>query len=72
MHYDDRSSRAIIIGGSHRVNRGGDYTNAAANLRAANRDNNEPSNRDNDLGFRLCSTVDGLIRNLHGCCDRVA
>lgn len=39
--------------GSNRVNRGGGWNNDAANCRTANRDNNQPTNRNNNLGFRL-------------------
>lgn len=35
------------------VVRGGSWNNNARNVRAANRNANEPSNRDNNLGFRL-------------------
>lgn len=42
--------------GSNRVYRGGSWNNNAQNARAAIRNNNDPSNRNNDLGFRLCST----------------
>jgi formylglycine-generating enzyme required for sulfatase activity len=35
------------------VNRGGSWNNAASNARSANRNNNTPSNRNNNLGFRL-------------------
>jgi hypothetical protein len=35
------------------VNRGGSWNNTAANVRSANRNNNTPSNRNNNLGFRL-------------------
>ncbi len=38
--------------GVNRVNRGGSWNNNAANCRAANRNNNEPGNRNNNLGFR--------------------
>jgi len=41
--------------GRHRVLRGGSWNNNAPNCRAANRNNNEPSNRNNNLGFRLVS-----------------
>jgi formylglycine-generating enzyme required for sulfatase activity len=44
---------ALGIGqGANRVNRGGSWNNEAANCRAANRDNNEPGIRNNNLGFR--------------------
>ncbi len=38
---------------SNRVNRGGSWNNNATNCRVANRNNNTPSNRNNNLGFRL-------------------
>ena len=38
--------------GANRVNRGGSWNNNAANCRAANRNSNEPGNRNNNLGFR--------------------
>ncbi|NIM15924.1 MAG: SUMF1/EgtB/PvdO family nonheme iron enzyme, partial [Candidatus Aminicenantes bacterium] len=37
-----------------RVMRGGSWNNDARNLRCANRNNDRPSNRNNNLGFRLC------------------
>jgi hypothetical protein len=43
-------------GGSNRVNRGGSWNNSAANARVANRNNDDPANRNNNLGFRLAST----------------
>lgn len=39
--------------GENRVNRGGSWNNKAENCRAANRNNNWPTNRNNNLGFRL-------------------
>ncbi|MBU1896167.1 SUMF1/EgtB/PvdO family nonheme iron enzyme [Myxococcota bacterium] len=50
-----RASRAWARAerGSNRVYRGGGWNNNASNLRAANRNRNDPSNRNNDLGFRL-------------------
>ena len=44
--------------GSNRVNRGGSWNNNPQNLRSANRNNNSPDNRNNNLGFRLLSTSD--------------
>jgi formylglycine-generating enzyme required for sulfatase activity len=35
------------------VNRGGSWNNDAQNCRVSNRNNNTPSNRNNNLGFRL-------------------
>ncbi len=34
------------------MNRGGSFNNAASNARSANRNNNTPENRDNNLGLR--------------------
>ncbi len=41
---------------SNRVKRGGNFNNNARNVRSANRNNNSPDNRNNNLGFRLLST----------------
>ncbi|MGM9805491.1 MAG: SUMF1/EgtB/PvdO family nonheme iron enzyme [Candidatus Aphodosoma sp.] len=45
--------------GSNRVNRGGSWNNTAGNCRVANRNNNSPGNRNNNLGFRVV-----LLRSL--------
>jgi hypothetical protein len=39
--------------GSNRVNRGGSWNNDAGNARSANRNNNDPGNRNDNLSFRL-------------------
>ena len=39
--------------GTNRVNRGGSWNNDAGNCRSANRNRNEPGNRNNNVGFRL-------------------
>ncbi|MBN2374712.1 SUMF1/EgtB/PvdO family nonheme iron enzyme [bacterium] len=39
--------------GSNRVKRGGSWNNNARNCRSANRNNNNPDNRNNNIGFRL-------------------
>lgn len=39
--------------GSNRVNRGGSWNNNPSNCRVANRNNNTPDNRNNNLGFRV-------------------
>lgn len=38
--------------GTHRVNRGGSWNNTARNCRSANRNANQPSNRNSNLGLR--------------------
>jgi formylglycine-generating enzyme required for sulfatase activity len=43
--------------GSHRVNRGGSWINDAHNCACAIRNANHPDNRDNNLGFRLASSL---------------
>ncbi len=44
--------------GSNRVNRGGSWRNDdASNFRGANRNRNDPANRNDNQGFRLASTV---------------
>lgn len=43
--------------GSNRVQRGGNYNNDAQNCRSAYRNNNNPSNRNNNIGFRLCCSA---------------
>jgi hypothetical protein len=40
-----------------RVLRGGSWNNNTNNLRAANRNNNTPDNRNNNIGFRVASTL---------------
>lgn len=42
--------------GSNRVIRGGSWNNNAQNLRSANRNNDNPENRNDNVGFRLVST----------------
>jgi hypothetical protein len=41
------------------VNRGGSWNNNAENCRAANRNNNTPTNRNNNIGFRLALQLTG-------------
>lgn len=57
-------------GGSNRVIRGGSWNNDAQNLRAGNRNNNGPGNRNNNVGLRLVSTYqslrpEGVVYELH-------
>ena len=51
------TSRARAHSDSNRVNRGGSWNNTAGNLRAANRNNNPPGDRNNNLGLRCASPV---------------
>ncbi|MCI5144239.1 MAG: hypothetical protein D3923_01630 [Candidatus Electrothrix sp. AR3] len=43
--------------GVNRVLRGGSWNNAPINVRSANRNRNEPANRNDNVGFRLASTM---------------
>ena len=43
--------------GSNRVQRGGSWNNNARNCRSANRDNDNPSNDNDNNGFRLCCSA---------------
>ena len=38
--------------------RGGSWNNNSSNLRASNRNDNEPENRNNNIGFRLSRDVE--------------
>jgi len=53
--------------GSNRVIRGGSWNNNPANVRVANRNNNTPDNRNNNIGFRLANTADILPECLSPC-----
>jgi hypothetical protein len=58
---------------AHRVNRGGSWNNNASNLRSANRNNNSPGNRNNNLGFRvsaLFACLNLLDYGLMNCTER--
>ena len=59
--YGDYASGSVTnpegpSGGSNRVIRGGSWNNKPRNVRSANRNRNNPDNRNNNLGFRLLST----------------
>ena len=43
----------FVRNGSNRVIRGGSWNNNAQNCRSANRNNNDPDNRNNNLGYRV-------------------
>lgn len=49
--------RLRVGNGSNRVIRGGSWDNDDWNCRGAYRNANHPANRDNDLGFRLVSSL---------------
>jgi len=52
------------------VLRGGSWNNAANNVRSANRNNNTPDNRNDNIGFRCVSApgafLKGQVRRLYG------
>jgi hypothetical protein len=48
--------RAAGPSGSDRVRRGGSFDNDADDLRAANRNNDDPSDQNDDIGFRCSSS----------------
>ncbi len=52
--------------GSNRVNRGGSWNNSASNLRAANRNNDNPGKRNSNLGFRLASPRPSQMSEVQG------
>lgn len=61
MTLDDRSAQpqggcGKEGAGSNRVNRGGDWNNDANNATVSNRNNDNPDDSNNNLGFRLGSS----------------
>jgi len=53
------------------VLRGGGWNNNENNVRAANRNNNTPDNRNDNIGFRCVSAapgafLEGQVRRVHG------
>ena len=44
--------------------RGGGWNNNPDNARSANRNRNAPDNRNNNIGFRLARTLEGLKQDL--------
>jgi len=53
------------------VLRGGSWNNNWNNVRAANRNNNNPDNRNNNIGFRCAAAgpgvfLKGQVRRVHG------
>lgn len=52
--------------GSNRVNRGGSWNNTAENCAVTYRNNNTPTNVNNNIGFRLALQLNGCGRWLQG------
>jgi len=48
------------------VNRGGSWNNNATNTRVANRNNNSPTNTNNNLGFRITARRNVEIPGVQG------
>ena len=51
--YDPKDGREDLKAQGARVVRGGSFNNNERNVRAANRNNDDPDNRNNNIGFRL-------------------
>ena len=56
----------------NKVLRGGAWNNETDNLRVANRNNNQPDNSNNNIGFRCALSAPGIflvgqVRQIHGC-----
>ncbi len=51
-----KGRRSAVEGGAKRVIRGGSWNNSPRNCRVANRNNNTPDNRNNNVGFRVVSS----------------
>lgn len=49
--------RMIAGSGGNRVIRGGSWNNDSDNCQSSNWNNNDPSNRNNNIGFHLVSTA---------------
>jgi len=64
--------RVIVTSGSNRVKRGGNWNNNADNVRSANRNNNNPTNTNNNIGFRSCSTIVQQTCDVYGCHSRLS
>lgn len=56
------SGRGIVRACSNRHIRGGSRNNNANNCRVANRNRNNPDNRNNNIGFRLARSSDQTRR----------
>jgi len=66
----DKEQTGKIGNSQSRVLRGGSFINSAANVRSANRNNNQPDNRNNNNGFRRaclgCATKRNLAQKILG------
>jgi formylglycine-generating enzyme required for sulfatase activity len=51
--------------GSNRVNRGGSWNNSATNCRVANRNNNNPTNSNNNIGFRVARSSKVMFEQIY-------
>ena len=59
--YDGSERRCASGGGEKRVLRGGSWINDGRNLRSAQRNANDPGNRNDNLGFRLARAQEGWM-----------
>lgn len=68
-----QQARRAIGRRERRVNRGGSWNNNPARVRSANRNRNTPSNRNNNLGFRLAESTSACrSAAAHGPAQRAA
>ena len=54
------TAQAVAAGAGHKRPRGGSFGNNARNVRSANRNRNDPRNRNDNLGFRVVVAHDTL------------
>jgi formylglycine-generating enzyme required for sulfatase activity len=48
--------------GSARVQHGGSWNNGTSNCRSARRNSNAPSNRNNNIGFRVAAPAEVVVQ----------
>ncbi|MGB0597789.1 MAG: formylglycine-generating enzyme family protein, partial [Rubripirellula sp.] len=53
----DEPETGLVADAERRVLRGGSFNNQTSNVRSANRNNNQPDNRNNNNGLRPASTL---------------
>jgi hypothetical protein len=67
LHQHDCTRPARAAGGGgrpeHRALRGGNFNNTARNVRCANRNDNDPDNRNDNNGFRVVVSTLASCRN---------